>query len=137
MSARLAQIGLRRGKILARRIHGGFRRLQRRHHFVARLLAHDSLLRQSHGAAGIRLLMFVLRLSLRQRGFGRLHLCFGAHHCARGFALVLPLRVFAAIQLPVLAGRGGLGSLQRGFQILALDRRDQLALGHVLAFFHR
>ena len=56
----------------------------------------NSLLRQGHGAAGIGLLVLILRLSLRQSGLRRLHLRLGAHRCAGGFAAVLLLCVLGA-----------------------------------------
>ena len=119
-----------------RRIHRGFVGGQRRDLLVARLLAHNSLRGQGHGAAGVGLLVIVLRLSLGERCLRHLYLRLGAGDGAAGLAAVLLLGLHRPAQLGLVAGRVSLGGLQRGLQIIALDDRDQLPGLHVVAFLN-
>ena len=82
MGARLAKIGLAAARFSRAASTAALAACEGRYHLIARLRAVNSLLRQSHGAAGVGLLMRVLRLGLRQRGLRRLHLRLRAHHCA-------------------------------------------------------
>ena len=59
VGAGLAQRGFGGGNVFAGRFDGGFGRLQAGGRFVLGLLAHDALLRQRDGAAGVGLLMVV------------------------------------------------------------------------------
>ena len=72
MGAGLAQRGFGGGDIFARRIDGGLAGLQAGDRVVLGLLAHNSLLGQRDGAAGVGLLMVVVGLRLGERGLGRL-----------------------------------------------------------------
>ena len=99
MGAGLAQVGLRRGKVVARGVHRGLCSLQAGHGFVPRLRAHDSLLLQRHGAAGIGLLMLEVCLSLRQRRLRSFDLGLSAHCRAGSFTAVLLFRFHGAAQL--------------------------------------
>src|SRR5581483_7225432 len=100
------------------------------------LRAHDALIGQCDGAAGIGLLMLVLRLGLIERGLRSLHLCLGADGCALGFAGVLPLRLFRLAELPSLAYCGGFRCIERGLQIFAFNGGDELSSFDRLAFLH-
>ncbi len=66
MGARLPQICLGRGERALRGIHGSLRGLKRGYLLVPRLRAHNALLCQRHGAAGVGLLVFSCALCLRQ-----------------------------------------------------------------------
>ena len=99
MGAGLAQVGLRRGKVVVRGVHCGLRGLQAGHGFVPRLRAHDSLLLERHGAAGIGLLMLEVCLRLRQRRLRGFDLRLSAHCRAGGFAAVLLFGFDGAAQL--------------------------------------
>ena len=68
MGAGLAQRGFGGGDVLAGRIDGGLGGLQAGGRVVLGLLAHDALLGQRDGAAGVGLLVLVVGLRLGQRG---------------------------------------------------------------------
>jgi hypothetical protein len=68
MGAGLAQRGFGGGDVLAGRIDGGLGGLQAGGRVVPGLLAHDALLGQRDGAAGVGLLVVVVGLRLGQRG---------------------------------------------------------------------
>ena len=75
--ARLLKRRLRCGHIRVRRLHRGLGSVQAGHRFVPGLIARNSLLGKRDCTRGIGLLMFQVRLSLRQRRLARLHLRFG------------------------------------------------------------
>ena len=95
MSPRLAQRCLRGSHGAFRRIHCGLRRVKACGCIVLGLFAHNPLLRQSHCAACIGLLMRQIGLSLGQRRLGGSQLRFGVYRCAAGFPAILLLGLYA------------------------------------------
>jgi hypothetical protein len=134
MCARLAQIGLRGGQVLAPRSRrpGG---LQRGHLLVASLRAHNALLGQRHGAAGVGLLMLELALAWASEASA-------AFTCASALTVALWFRRCSGARYPRCRSAStsgwlarGLGSLQRRLKVIALDDGDQLAGLYGVAFF--
>jgi len=87
MGACLAQVGLRRGKVVAARSPRPAQPAAG-HGFVPRLRAHNSLFLQCHGPAGIGLLMLEVCLRLRQRSLRGLYLRLSADRRAGSFTAV-------------------------------------------------
>ena len=98
------------------------------------MLAHDALLGQRNGAAGVGLLVVVVGLGLGQRGLRGAHLGLGVDSGCCWFRRVLALGFDGLAELRLLARRGGLGGFARGLQIVALDDGDELASLHVWPF---
>ena len=71
------------------------------------LLAHDLLLSQRHGAAGISLLVVVVGLGLRQRSLCSAELGLCVEGCATGFAAGLVLGFDGLADFELLALSGG------------------------------
>ena len=119
---------------MASGFNGGLGCLEAGDRVVFGLGAHNSLLGQRDGAAGVGLLAFVIGLSLGQQGTRRLRHCLRVGGSAAGLTASLPLGLLRLAQLRLLAGYGGLGGLTRRLKVVALNDCNELAGLHILAF---
>ena len=99
--------------------------------------AHDALLGQRDGAAGVGLLVVVVGLRLGQRSPGGAHLGLGVDGGAAGFAAVWRSVSTVSPSLHFWLAAVASAALRAACKIVALDDGDKLAGLHILALIHR